>query len=191
MKIWDRILTIIIVICVILIFVFGGFILYIYISNPLEYRKPNRYIELTYSRNWTNYTRQEVRSDLESLFNAKCYTYKEDNLSLKGVYGLTKPMLRTVTMDDDISIELYTFYLAHELVHLTHFTSSERYCNLIAFKTLYNTEKYRDIAICYAIQDRNGCITQDYSCWEYIFDYLMEGKIWQELRKCLESQWKN
>lgn len=156
--------ALIIVICVI----------YIYSSNKLEYRKPHRYIELTYEQNWNNYTREEVRRDLEGLFNAKFYKYQEEDLDHKGVYGLTLPIYRNVKMDDDIPIYLYTFYLAHELVHLTHFTASERYCNLVAFKVLYNTEKYRDIAIRYAIQDRDGGITQDYSCWEYIFDYLKE-----------------
>ena len=155
----------------------SGFI-YIYTSNKLEYRKSHRYMELEYSVDWENYTREEVRADLEKLFGAKFYIYKEEDLDKKGVYGLTTPLIRLIRMDDNISIELYTFYFAHELVHLTHFTASEKYCNLVAFKVLYNTEKYRDIAIRYAIQDRNGCITQDYSCWEYIFDYLMEENKW-------------
>ena len=145
---------------------------YLYSSKRLEYIKPYRYLELTYDPTSLKCSREIIRDDLNKIFDARFYTYKEKNLD--DIPGRTNPFTRTVIMDDDISLYVYAFNLAHELVHLTHFTNSERYCNLIAFKTLYDTEKYKDVAIRYAIRDRDGYINKKYSCWEYIYDYLIE-----------------
>lgn len=164
--------TVIICILTLLIISCAVSTIYLYTSNQLEYRKPHRYMELTYDLSSFNYTKEEVRNDLNELFGASLYIYKEEHMN--HAYGLTRPFMRTVTMDTNMSIPLYTFVLAHEFVHLTHFTASERYCNLVAFKTLYNTDKYRDVAIKYAMLDRDGYISSDYSCWEYIYDYLTE-----------------
>lgn len=169
----DRVRDIFVWSIIILALIFIVSQVYLRTSKRLEYRTPHRYLELTYNPDSLNCSRKEVRDDLNKLFGAKFYIYREKDLS--PIHGRTYAFIRTVTMDDDISLYVYAFYLAHELVHLIKFTGSERYCNLIAFKTLYNTKKYRDVAIRYAIQDRDGRISKEYSCWEYIVDYLNES----------------
>lgn len=174
-KVFNSIVITFSVICVMALLFIVGTSVYITKSHPLEYKEPNRYMELNYTVNWEDYSREEVKNDLEELFGAKNYIYEEADLVPMGYYGLTMPMARTVQIDANIPIEEYALTLAHEFVHLTQFTASERYCNLIAFKKLYNTEKYRDIAVRYAIKDRDGGVSTDYSCWEYIYDYLQEN----------------
>lgn len=172
-----KIIIIAISICVLicpLLYIFGSFI-YLSTSHRLAFRPHKRFMELSYDLSSFKYSREEVRKDLDELFDARLYTYDErDTMANDNAYGITKQISRIVVMDDGIPIYLYAFSLAHELVHLTHFTKSERYCNLVAFKTLYNTKKYKDVAIRYAVQDRDGFITQEYSCWEYIYDYLVK-----------------
>lgn len=176
--------TIIIFVLIILLAITAGSLVYLFNSHKLPYREPYRHMRFSCDTTSLNCSREEVRKDLNKLFGAKFYIYEEKNLTdaydsyiatktITEELGRSNPFTRVVIMDDSIPLYLYAFNLAHELVHLTHFTSSDRYCNLVAFKTLYNTEKYRDVALNYAINDREGRIPKSHSCWEYMVDYLI------------------
>lgn len=176
--------TIIIFVLIILLVITTSSLIYLFNSHKLPYREPYRHMRFSCDTTSLKCSRKEVKKDLDKLFGAKFYIYKEKNLTDKfksdivtetvtEELGRSNPFTRVVIMDDDIPLYLYAFNLAHELVHLTHFTGSDRYCNLVAFKTLYNTEKYRDVALAYAIRDRDGLIPRSHSCWEYIVDYLI------------------
>lgn len=151
-----------------------GLTVYIKTSHRMVYRQAEP-VALTYTPREITYTREEVRNKIENLAGKQPYFYAEKDLySRKRIYGETVFFIRLIIMQDNADIVDYIFNFAHEYMHLKYMTASERFVNFEAFKLLYesNDECFRNVAIMYATQDMYGNISEPYSCWYYIKEYL-------------------
>ena len=70
------------------------------------------------------------------MFGKPLYKIHYVNDLPSGILGQTNIFLRQVWIDDELEEWKFVFTLAHELVHLTKFTGSERYCHLTAYNKL-------------------------------------------------------
>ena len=173
-KIIESIINIIFILSILLLIYSGTILLYSKISHGMKYKQAEMiYIDYEYKE--LNYTREQVRSEIENMVGKLPYFYKEKNiLSTKRRYGETNLVLRIITMDNSIDTYTYIFNFAHEYLHLKFITGSERFVNFETFKLLYNSgnEDFKNIALKYANDDMRGYIDKDYQCWYYIKEYL-------------------
>ena len=121
------------------------------------------------------YSKPETKAKLDALFGSPLYFYKETDFN-SIVNGCAQIFIRTITIETNLDEITYTFTLAHELVHLTYFTFSDRFANYQAFVKLYESgdEYFIGIAKLYANIELSGNTGQPerYKCGWYIKEYL-------------------
>lgn len=168
------------------LFVFLFFITTILICCPLyhfKYSYRMEYIEPTYSIRYTpitdkNLVNLNVLDEVNNLFNYSNYSliYYDFRSENKGQQVITKAdtniLTRTIRIQSDLDIFFFTFSLTHELVHLTYYTASERFCNYKSFELLYENEKLKDVAYWYINMELCDNIPNEYKCLGYIENYL-------------------
>ena len=91
--------------------------------------------------------------------------------------GMTQPILRTIIVDSDCSIEDYVLTLTHEMLHLNFFTGNETFVNFQTFKYLYEHENlfFKKIGIRFSIEILMGGYGGNaYDCSYYIIEYFKE-----------------
>lgn len=142
------------------------------IINRMEYKTADK-LSITYAIVECE-DREQFKRDIGSLAGWQQYFYTEQDLNIVSRYGQTNMSFRVITMHNKLTDFEFMFYFVHEYLHLKLFTACERYINFQAFKLLYESgnENYKQVALRYANQDMNGCISYDYSCWGQIYDYL-------------------
>lgn len=120
----------------------------------------------------SNTTKESLTKEINALFDNPNYELYFDALPFN-IYGKTDIFNKRVTIRTNISNIYYVFCLSHELVHLTYFTLSERFCNLTAYNILYNSnnEYFVNIALYFANVDLHGGFSEEYS----FVGYLQEG----------------
>lgn len=103
---------------------------------------------------------------VDDLFTTS-YSLSKSNLSgsTRGVSNMRK---KHITIDEGLSNFQLVFVMAHELVHIQYYTSCERFCNLQAYKILFNSNDiyFKNVALYFADND---------SMWSY--DYKFKGYI--------------
>lgn len=114
-----------------------------------------------------NTTKESLTTEINELFDNPSYKLQFSNLA-SNTYGECNIFSRTITIKNNISNVFYVFALAHELVHLEYFTYCERFCNLQAYKILFdsNNNYFKNVALYFADND---------SMWSY--DYKFKGYI--------------
>lgn len=148
-------------------------ILYMKLSYRMLYIKPSiDNVAITSLECYTN-NRQTIKNDIDSLFNNFEYNLYYNNLS-SNVLGKSSVLFRYITLDNNLDDISFAFTLTHELVHLTKFTWSERYCNYQSFIILYtsNNKWFRTVAKCWANVELNGGLSKEYSFVGHIEKYL-------------------
>lgn len=153
-----------------IIFVINFFVINSKLSaNYMPYKAPEvAYIEYDITRP-PNIDYQTLTDDINQMFDNPSYT-----LTFTDFSGTTKGecymFTKTIVLQENMTYEYYVFCLTHELVHLTEFTYSERYTNLTAFYTLYNSENeyFKNIALYFANLDLRGIFSEEYSFVGYI-----------------------
>lgn len=120
--------------------------------------------DLLLSRETVN---EEVIIDkVDDLFTVN-YSLSKSNLSgsTKGVSNIRK---KHITIDKGLSNFKLVFVMAHELVHIQYYTSCERFCNLQAYKILFNSNDnyFKNVALYFADND-----------WMWSYEYKFKGYI--------------
>lgn len=177
-RILSTISSILIILWLSIILGFGAFVWFIHLNHNLNY-KGSTIDSIEYTPYRPDYiTRDYLKEEIEKLFDSPKYVYKDTTLQ-KPVIGKTTFLIRLIEMDIDISLENYTLAFTHEMVHLTHVTACERYCNFTAFKMLYESgnDYFKNVALAYADNDFRGYVEYNYSCSGYIEEYLQEKGI--------------
>ena len=120
----------------------------------------------------------DIKQDIDGLFNNTKYILKHKEMN-GDTAGYTVLLLKIIVLDNDLTQENYTLTLAHELVHLTHFTANERYVSFITFKVLYESENnyFKSVALAYADAQFKHLYQHSYDCSGYIEEYLQYNKI--------------
>lgn len=173
-KVLDILTTIFMIVCIITTSTSLGMLIYSNTANKMEY-KSAPIISITNAReNEPKENREYYREQIGELVNVNVYIYKEKATQQKGYYGKTYIIPRVVIVDSSIDITNYIFTLTHELMHLKHKTSNERFTNFQTFKVLYesNIPDLQYVALWYAKKDMAGRILEEYSCWGHISEYL-------------------
>lgn len=112
----------------------------------------------------------ELKQDVDKLFGNPFYIiHYNSNLDVY-ILGQTNIYLRQIYIKKDIENWQFVFTLAHELVHLTKFTASERYCHLTAFQNLMasNNKYFKYVAQLWLNIDILGGIDHEYSFAGYV-----------------------
>lgn len=119
-------------------------------------------------------TREQIKEDVDGLFGNPFYILNYSGLDA-GTAGRTLLLINLITLDEGLSLEQYTLTLTHELVHLTHFTTNERYTSFTAFKVLYESEidYFKCVALKYANDQVKHRYPMEYDCSGYIEEYLL------------------
>lgn len=110
---------------------------------------------------------EEVIIDkVDDLFTTS-YSLNKSNLSgsTRGVSNIRK---KHITIDEGLSNFQLVFVMAHELVHIQYYTSCERFCNLQAYKILFDSNDiyFKNVALYFADND-----------WMWSYDYQFKGYI--------------
>lgn len=170
MKILNIITAISMTICAIILICFG--VASINRNIPYIECTCNTWFEI---ERLNTYTKAETKIKVEALFGNPLYFYQETNFN-SIASGKAQIFIRTITIDSNINEIVYTLTLAHELVHLTYFTFSDRFANYQAFVKLYESgdEYFVEIAKAYANMELSGNTGQPerYKCGWYIQEYL-------------------
>lgn len=144
----------------------------------LPYRALKNYIYLPYDEQIINNipTREQMRKDINQMFNNPIYFYYEHDFNDdKSLTGYSFIPLKVVIIDTPMLTEqLYAWTLAHELTHITAFTTCERYCNYNAFKVLYESNIPYYVEVAKLIVDIVGNIDDggEYAFGGYVENYL-------------------
>ena len=110
--------------------------LYISFSHRMEYKPCQGEIkQVQFVECYTN-EREVLKKDIDDLFGKPLYKIHYVNDLPSDILGQTNIFLRQVRINDELEEWKFVFTLAHELVHLTKFTGSERYCHLTAYNKL-------------------------------------------------------
>lgn len=161
--------------CILIIVIFLIILLFSILEWQLKYRyylpykESNLYCFKYDIKKPENATLEDVTNDIDALFDNPVYKLKIDNLQTN-IYGDCNIFTRQITIKKNISYTYYVFSLTHELIHLTYFTYCERFCNLMAFKTLYtsNNEYFKGIALYFVNLDLQGGFSKEYSFVGYL-----------------------
>lgn len=152
----------------ILAIAFAGYSIF-KITYSLPYKSPNvESIEFYISRP-DNISYDTLTEDINELFDSPKYTLTFVDMT-GDVKGKCYPFLKKVEIKKNLTYELYTFILTHELVHLTTCSTDERWTNLEAFEILYNSDNdyFKNVALYIANLDLHGAFSQDYSFVGYL-----------------------
>lgn len=148
----------------------GGLFLYINFSHRLEFIPPSQKITtLNYVECYTS-DFNELKKDIDKLFGNPLYIIHYNSNLDETILGQTNIYLRQVYIKKDIRDWEFVFTLAHELVHLTEFTGSERYCHLVAFNNLMasNCKYFEYVAQLWLNYDILGQVDYEYSFAGYV-----------------------
>ena len=112
---------------------------------------------------------EEVIIDkVDDLFTVN-YSWSKSNLSgsTKGISNIRK---KHITIDEGLSNFQLVFVMAHELVHIQYYTSCERFCNLQAYKILFDSNDiyFKNVALYFA--DNDNIWSYEYKFKGYIID---------------------
>ena len=125
----------------------------------------------------------QIRSDLERLFDVKCYKYKERLLDSQ-IGGHTFLVIRLIEINSDYvdMKHLYTFILAHEFTHLKYYTVNECFTEYKALEILYNSDDiyFKNIAIWYGSNIIKNNEMNEYDCGYYLIELLHNELIKEE-----------
>ena len=138
-------------------------------SDELPYKEPYQTnIEYDIYRP-QNISYETLKNDIDKLFNNPSYELKFTEMH-GNIYGQCSIFDRQIKLRKNINYEYFVFCLSHELVHLTYFTHSERFCNLTAYNILYNSnnEYFVNIALYFANVDLHGGFSEEYSFIGYL-----------------------
>ena len=110
---------------------------------------------------------EEVIIDkVDDLFTTS-YSLSKSNLSgsTKGISNISR---KHIIIDKGLSNLQLVFVMAHELVHIQYYTSCERFCNLQAYKILFdsNDNYFKNVALYFADND-----------WMWSYEYKFKGYI--------------
>lgn len=102
----------------------------------------------------SNTTKESLTTEINELFDNPSYKLQFSNLA-SNTYGECNIFSRTITIKNNISNVFYVFALTHELVHLEYFTYCERFCNLQAYKILFDSKNnyFKNVALYFADND--------------------------------------
>lgn len=122
-----------------------------------------------------NYTKAELKTEIDKLFGNKLFFYKEDDN--KKYYGRNIVVFRTIVMNENLSAEDYIFYYAHESAHLTLHTYNDIDASFKAFKMLYESgnELFKQAAMNNLYYNMLGCYPNSYTYWYYAKEYLLKN----------------
>lgn len=112
---------------------------------------------------------EEVIIDkVDDLFTVN-YSLSKSNLSgsTKGISNISR---KHIIIDEGLSNFQLVFVMAHELVHIQYYTRCERFCNLQAYKILFdsNNNYFKNVALYFA--DNDNMWSYDYQFKGYIID---------------------
>lgn len=147
-----------------------GAIIYTHLWHAVKF-KPATIVSVEY-RFAELPTRPEIKKRVDLLFGNPRYKYAEGEIEAGGLTNLFK---RKITIAENLRIEAYAFVLAHELTHLTTYTYNERYCQVNAFKVLYESEDdfLRNSALFALSVDLQGGFTHEYAFAGNVEQYLL------------------
>lgn len=160
-----------VVVFIILAVISLGALIYPNFSHKMPYREPTKVLDLRHEQIEYKVSTGEIRGRIEDLVGVKLYWYSEKPLSER--VGKSNLHLRRVVMDSNAPQSDYIETLCHELLHIKHFTASERFVNYKTFVTLYESE-FRQVAINMALEMQNGKVEREYNCLAQICDYLAQ-----------------
>ena len=111
--------------------------------------------------------------DLESF-----YFYSEKPMRMAGV---THPLIRLISMNEDLEYEEYCIALAHEMHHLKLFSGNERFVCQETFKYLYENEdeNLKQVGIYYGYGLMKGWWVGEYDIRDFVINYLKEN-VWKK-----------
>lgn len=105
---------------------------------------------------------------VDDLFTVN-YSWSKSNLSgsTKGISNISK---KHIIIDEGLSNFQLAFVMAHELVHIQYYTSCERFCNLQAYKILFDSNDiyFKNVALYFA--DNDNMWSHEYKFKGYIID---------------------
>lgn len=168
------ILDIIIILSVVSMLSIIGSVLYLKLSHPLPFKAyEGNVLPLSKVECYTD-DRETLKKDVEKLFGNPYYNIRYVSEMKNDNAGETRVYIRRIDILDSLSDRQFVFILAHELVHLTEFTASERYCHLKAFEKLMDSgnEYFEYVAKWWFNTDVCGLIDKDYSFASYAQDLL-------------------
>lgn len=173
-KTLNIIFNIIIILSIIFILAIVSSLLYLKLSHPLPYKacSTNGFV-LTPVECYTD-NRETLKKDIDALFGSPYYNMRYVNEMKGNNAGETRVYIRRIDILNGLTDKEFVFILAHELVHLTEFTASERYCHLKAFEKLMDSENeyFEYVAKWWFNTDVCGLIDKDYSFAGYAQDLL-------------------
>lgn len=173
-KTTNKIITIIGIIIHICSLVFSGIYLYATFSHRMEYIEPTIGVQRVKIVECYTDSQEQLKKDVDNLFGSPFYFFCYSTHLDSDVLGQTNIYLRKVTVAQNLSSWKFVFTLAHELVHLTQFTGSERYCHTIAFEKLWfsGNDYFKYVATCWFNADILGGVSFDYSFAGYVEKYF-------------------
>lgn len=105
---------------------------------------------------------------VDDLFTVN-YSWSKSNLSgsTKGISNISK---KHIIIDEGLSNFQLVFVMAHELVHIQYYTRCERFCNLQAYKILFDSNDiyFKNVALYFA--DNDNMWSYEYKFKGYIID---------------------
>lgn len=119
-----------------------------------------------------NWDEERVREEIDKLLDVNYSLLRKD---LPGnILGKANLITFHIDIEPNLSLEMYTFTLTHEITHLKYYTVNERFTNYYAWLILYESgiDYFKQVALAIADQDFRGLTYYDYSCAGYIEEYL-------------------
>ena len=146
------------------------------INHSLPYKECQKQHTIYFDTSRPSYVNKDyIKKQIDKMFN--CTYLLTFNKLNEPVDGISYIPLKLIVLDQDLTCEEFALTLAHELVHITQYTSNERYTTFKTFILLYESqnEYFKNIALAYAELDFNGLMPKEYSCAGYIEEYLAEN----------------
>lgn len=171
--------SVIILICIILIFVYLP-ACYLLLNRKKEFEFSNltardywEAVEIL--RNSKTYesrvkSNQEYKALIEKEINLGLYFYSEKKLV--GYAGKTYALIRLIVIDSEIKGYKYCEAFVHEAIHLKEFIEQEDYVCFETFKFMYEHEELRNVAIEYGLSHIFGDTCDEINISHLIVDYL-------------------
>lgn len=171
------ILSTMLTISMIFLFYTGTMLIIAEKNNQLEVKAYQTEQRFNYNLQNTYSSNEEIRHDLSRLYNPVIYFYAESELH-SSIGAQTILPLRYITVNT-LYIRIpyaYTFFLAHEFVHITYTTNNECFTEFTTIKTLYESgnEWFKNVALWRANDIVSHNLQDNYDCGYYILEYFKE-----------------
>lgn len=157
----------------VIIYVCSLFIVSLFLHSKLSYKLPyipcNMQPKLIETVECYTSDRNKLKNDIDKLFGHPIYFLHYTKLN-SNILGYTSIYFGQIYIQNNIKDWEFVFTLAHELVHLTKFTASERYCHLTSFQKLMTSdnEYFKYVAQLWLNIDILGGLAQEYSFAGYV-----------------------